>query len=133
MKARIALVGAFAAAIAALAVPTPAHAGPNNNDAASVAGVSSLPASEGCPPGNFCIYTGPHYTGRVYRLYNCRNYSLANWNGGGSWLNHNTGGALAYIKDQNGRKLVTSDPDRKKNTWYGYEYNFKPAWFVQAC
>ena len=43
--------------------------------------------SEGCPDGNFCMYTGANYTGKVFWLYHCKTYDLANWNGVGSYIN----------------------------------------------
>lgn len=134
MKARIALAGAFAAIIAAVAAPTVAHAGPNDNANARVAGVASRPASDGCGLGNFCIYTNRDYSGRVFWLPRCSpNYSLSNWNGVGSYLNNNSGGAFGYIKDANGRNLVISNPDASAGSWGNPAYNFKPAWYVHAC
>lgn len=130
MKARIAFVAAVAAAIAAVAVPTAASAGPNDNNNASVAGVAAGSPSEGCGVGYFCLYTGSSFTGRVYRLYNCKTYSLSGWNGVGSWLNNNSGGAHAQIQDRNHRTITDTDPT---NNWYNGGYDFKPAWFVRAC
>lgn len=132
MKARIALAGLFAAVIAAVAAPTAAHAGPNDNNSATVSGVTPVNATfADCPAGNFCLYTQPGYQGKMFKLYHCRTYSLANWNGNGSWWNNNTGGAHALIQDQNHRTLVNTAP--YPGNYFDYEYNFKPAWFVKAC
>jgi hypothetical protein len=131
MKARIALVGALAAVMAAVAGPTAAMAGSNDNDGASVVGVGAVsPGPGACEAGNFCLYTGPMFTGRLYKLYHCKAYSLSNWNGVGSWINNNTGGAHAIIQDRNHGTLVDTDPS---SNWYNADYNFNPAWYVKAC
>ena len=132
MKARIVLAGVLAAAVAAVAAPSAALAGPNDNNDARVAGVSPSGRPGLCDVGNFCIYTGPNYTGKVFQLYHCRSYSLSNWNGIGSWFNNNSGGAHAYILDRKGNTLVDSGPNIGQN-FYDDSYNFKPAWFVKAC
>jgi len=132
MKLRKTLVAlsAAAATAAAVAVPTAAQAGPNDNNNASVIGVAAGNPADGCPLGYFCMYTGATYTGRVYRLFHCTTYSLNQWNGVGSWINNNSGGAHALIQDQNHRTLVDSDPN---SNWFNGSYNWKPAWFVKAC
>jgi|tagenome__1003787_1003787.scaffolds.fasta_scaffold20951979_4 hypothetical protein len=128
MKLRIALAGLCAAAVAAVGAPAPALAGANDNNAAGVVGVASVPAGYFCGQGYFCLWTGSNWSGRQYQLYYCRTYSLTQWNGIGSWLNNNTGGKHARILDQSHRTLVDSAPGT-----YNHAYNFKPAWYVTAC
>jgi hypothetical protein len=130
MKARIALVAAAAAAVASVAAPSAAMAGPNDNNNASVAGVSAGNPNDGCGVGYFCLYTGPTYTGRVFRLFHCQTYSLANWNGVGSWINNNSGGAHAQIQGQSHNTITDTDP---VNNWFNGSYDMKPAWYVKAC
>jgi hypothetical protein len=136
MKARIALVGAIATVLATVAAPTAAMAGPNDNNNASVGGVTPINApsdpSDGCPEGNFCLYTGAGYTGKVFRLYHCQTYSLADWNGIGSYWNHNTGGAHGYIQNQNHGTITDASAYPGNNSW-AHDYNFTPAWYVKAC
>ncbi|MEV8525141.1 peptidase inhibitor family I36 protein [Streptomyces sp. NPDC052000] len=107
-----------------------AFAGPYDNNGATVTGVAGVSPSEGCTPGYFCIYTGTDYTGTMFRMYHCQEYNLNNWNGVGSWINDNTGGAHALIQDRNYNTLVDTDPT---NNWYNGSYDFAPAWHVKAC
>jgi Peptidase inhibitor family I36 len=114
---------------AALAVPAAAYADEDvRNAGAGVTGVAPRPASEGCPAGNFCIYTGPNWSGRVFRLYHCREYALTHWGGYGSVYNNNTGGAHGVILDQYHGVIDDTTP--------GYEhpaYDFEPVWYIRAC
>jgi hypothetical protein len=128
MKLRIALAGFCAAAIAAVAAPAPALAGPNDNSAAGVTGVASVPPGYFCGAGYFCLWTGSYWSGRQFQLFRCRTYSLTQWNGVGSWLNNQTGGARALIQDANRRTLINAAPNASS-----YAYNFKPAWFITPC
>jgi hypothetical protein len=128
MKLRIALAGLCAAAVAAVGAPAPALAGPNDNSAAGVVGVTSVPGGYYCSAGYFCLWTGSYWSGRQFQLYYCRTYSLTQWNGVGSWWNHNTGGKRGLILDRNRRVLVNA-PASASNP----AYNFKPAWFVTPC
>jgi hypothetical protein len=127
MKLRITLAAVVAAVITAVAAPTAALAGPNDNESASVVGVSSV-AAGACPRGYFCLYTRANFTGRMFKLYYCRDYSLSKWNGVGSARNNNTGGASAWLLDQykQARYLYPA----------GFSYatqDFKPIWFAKAC
>ncbi|WP_162952655.1 peptidase inhibitor family I36 protein [Streptomyces hundungensis] len=119
-------------------------AGPHDNNGASVSGVAGISPNEGCTPGYFCIYTGANYTGTMFRMYHCVEYHLNNWDGVGSWINDNTGGAHALIQDRNYNTLVDTDTDTDPDTdtdtdtdpdnnWYNGNYNFAPAWHVKAC
>jgi hypothetical protein len=128
MKLRMALAGFCAAAVAAVAVPAPALAGPSDNSAAGITGVASVPAGYYCEAGHFCLWTGSDWSGRQFQLYYCRTYSMTQWNGVGSWWNNNTGGARGQILDQNRRVLINPAPGA-----YNHAYNFKPAWFVTPC
>lgn len=85
-----------------------------------------------CYSGHFCIYTGPNYSGTVYSFYSCQDngsdWALQNWEGDGSYINQNTGGAVASIKDQNHNVLTSTNP----GDWNA-SYDFGPAWYIQAC
>jgi hypothetical protein len=70
------------------------------------------PASEGCPAGNFCLYTGPEWSGRVFRLFHCQEYALSRWNGYGSWYNNDTGGGTGdRVEGVNRRVAVHPNAD----------------------
>ncbi|GGY18962.1 MULTISPECIES: peptidase inhibitor family I36 protein [Streptomyces] len=130
-KATKAVLGVSALALSFVAATSGvAFAGPHDNNGATVTGVAGVSPSEGCTPGYFCIYTGTDYTGTMFRMYHCAEYNLNNWNGVGSWINDNTGGAHALIQDRNYNTLVDTDPT---NNWYNGSYNFAPAWHVKAC
>jgi hypothetical protein len=116
-------------AAAAFAVPTAAYADEDPLNAnARVSGVTPRPASEGCPAGNFCLYTGPEWSGRVFRLFYCQEYALSRWNGYGSWYNNNTGGARAQILNSSRISIYDTDPGDSHPA-----YDFEPAWYVRAC
>jgi hypothetical protein len=112
----------------------PSVTGMGQCDTSSAADCSNTAVGNGsdCYSGHFCIYTGPNYTGTVFSFYNCQyngaDWALQNWNGAGSYINQNTGGADAYIKDQNHNVLTTSAPGDTNSS-----YDFGPAWYVQAC
>lgn len=129
MKARITLAAIVAAAIGAVAVPTAAYAGPNDNNNATVAGVAGVNPYPGvCDVGRFCLFTGPNFTGKVFPLIRCTTYAIHNWNGVGSWANNNSGGKHALLLDRNGYKIIETVPGDSN-----VRYNFKPVWYVNAC
>jgi hypothetical protein len=128
MKLRIALAAVCAAAIAAVAAPAAAQAGPNDNNAAGIVGVSSVPAGYFCNDGYVCLWTGSYWSGRQFQLYRCGTYSLTQWNGVGSWLNNQTGGAHARFLDRNRRVVLDSVPNQ-----YNAVYNFAAVWYVKLC
>jgi hypothetical protein len=117
-----------------LASPDSALAGPNDNNNAGVGGVAGVSADQGCPLGNFCIYTQPNYGGTVYRLYHCREYDLYNWNGNLSWYNNNVDGAHALIQDRNYRTLIDTAPNTTLlDVTYDFNQDFRPVWHIKAC
>ncbi|MBV9023284.1 MAG: peptidase inhibitor family I36 protein [Streptomycetaceae bacterium] len=129
-KVTKAALGASAAALSlVLGFSGTAFAG--DNSSATVEGVTGFPAgSEQCDNGYFCLFTGPGATGTVFRLYQCKEYNLYNWNGIGSWENWNNGGAHALIQDKNYNTLIDSDPGNNVND---ESYDFTPVWHVKAC
>lgn len=86
-----------------------------------------------CPSGHFCIYTNVWASegGKVFSFYHCKNsgrdWALQNWNGVGLFNNNNDGGARAYIKGSSHNVLKTTSPGDRGS------YDFRPAWYVQAC
>ncbi|MGW3858692.1 peptidase inhibitor family I36 protein [Micromonospora arida] len=52
-----------------------------------MSGVSSQ-APGSCPYTAVCVYTDTYFGGRMFVLYQCRWYSLTNWNGWGSIYNN---------------------------------------------
>jgi len=86
-----------------------------------------------CPAGHFCIYTNVYAFegGKVFSFYHCRyggsDWALQAWNGTGLYNNSNTGGAHAYIKGSSHNTLLNTAPGDRG------EYNFVPAYYVQAC
>ncbi|MEY9855421.1 hypothetical protein ABH935_001025 [Catenulispora sp. GAS73] len=112
----------------------PSVSGMGRCDTSSNADCWNTAAGDGsdCHSGHFCIYTGPNYSGTVFSFYNCQNngadWALQNWNGPGSYINQNTGGAVANIKDQNHNVLTATNPGDVNTS-----YDFGPAWYIQAC
>ncbi|MGC5310974.1 hypothetical protein [Micromonospora zamorensis] len=61
-------------------------------------------------------------------LYQCRWYSLTNWNGWGSVYNNQTPYAWDDLMDQN------RDPIRSFVAWRSLEaVNFSPVWCIRVC
>jgi hypothetical protein len=89
-----------------------------------------------CPAGHFCIATNVHYYegGKIFSFYHCRNggsdWALQGWNGTGLYANGNTGGASAYIKNIN---HVTINPPGPIPVGAVDDFNFVPAYYIQAC
>ncbi|MGI5415568.1 hypothetical protein [Actinomadura luteofluorescens] len=86
-----------------------------------------------CPNGHFCIYTNVLAAegGKVFSFFHCRrggsDWVLRAWNGVGLYDNSNTGGAHAFIKGIAHNVLVNVAPGTDGS------YNFRPAYYVQAC
>ena len=129
MRTRLALISLLAAALTTVAVPSPSFAAGNNNNA-TIDGVISIPADEsaGCASSEFCMFTGPTWSGRAFRMHRCGTYTMRNWNGYGSWTNSNIDGAHGYLKNRSGQVLVDSYPGQASRN-----FNFAPVWFVTPC
>ncbi|TDC42452.1 peptidase inhibitor family I36 protein [Micromonospora sp. KC213] len=127
MKLRLLLITAFAAIAATLVAPSAAHAGPDDNHNASVAGVSSRAAGP-CPYTAFCLYTETERRGRMFVLYACRDYALYNWNGYGSVHNNQTAGTWANLLDQNRNAIHAFIPPGGAD-WL----DFDPFWYAKPC
>ncbi|GAA4372150.1 hypothetical protein GCM10023088_25470 [Actinomadura verrucosospora] len=86
-----------------------------------------------CPTGHFCLYTNVLAAegGKVFSLFHCRrggaDWALRAWNGTGLYDNSNTGGAHAFIKGIAHNVLVNVPPGTDGT------YDFRPAYYVQAC
>jgi hypothetical protein len=86
-----------------------------------------------CPSSHFCIYqhTTAAEGGKVFSFFHCRNggadWALQAWNGTGLYHNSNTGGAHAFLKDNNHVVKLNTAPGNAG------PYNYRPIWFVQAC
>lgn len=87
-----------------------------------------------CPANHFCIYQNQYayQGGKVYSFYHCHNggsdWALENWNGTGEYHNSDSPGTHAYIKGSSHNVLVNI-PQGADND----DYNFIPAYYVQAC
>ncbi|MFI5528449.1 hypothetical protein ACIA8O_07775 [Kitasatospora sp. NPDC051853] len=130
LKLRRAVAVTLAGAFAAVGLMTqPAMAGSNDNAGAWVTGGT---VHNYCGVGDFCIYTGMLYSGRVFGLPNCTDYALHEWNGLGSYRNNQTPADYsidAQFKDAAGNVIGYG--------WYQMEaeaaINFKPVYYVRPC
>jgi hypothetical protein len=127
MRLRITLAAMVAAVVAAVGTPAAAVAGPNDNESATVTGVASV-AAAACPSGYFCLYTRPNYTGRMFKLYYCRDYAMSRWNGVGSVRNRNTDEAMAWLLDQYKQARFRYDAGDSNP-----RQDFRPIWYAKAC
>jgi hypothetical protein len=134
---RVVLSASALALALVAAVPGVAFAGPSDNNNARIGGVSASSPAD-CPSGYFCVYTGPNYTGRMYKLYHCRRYYLYDWNGWGSHQNNNVPAVSAVFQDRRFRVIakVMAKDDPQRPPYVSYEnasYNFKPVWYIKPC
>ncbi|MFI6102993.1 peptidase inhibitor family I36 protein [Streptomyces sp. NPDC051310] len=82
-----------------------------------------------CPAQNFCMFTGPDFTGAQFNLYRCATYTLENWTGDGSWINNQTPGTRAQFLDRN-RNVIHTTPGAYSAS---SRYNWDPVWYVVNC
>ncbi|MEV6962141.1 hypothetical protein AB0M97_23720 [Streptomyces sp. NPDC051207] len=82
-----------------------------------------------CASGNLCteVWDPTVSKWKIFFLYHCNRYSLANWLGGGYYHNFQTGGATAYFYDSSGRVITTS-----KAVMSGYQ-DWNPVWSIRNC
>jgi hypothetical protein len=61
-----------------------------------------------CPSGNFCagVWNPAINKWRVFKLFNCRTYTVSNWIGNGFYLDNQTGHPATKLFGQNGAELV---------------------------
>src|SRR2546423_119431 len=115
-----------------------AHAAGNNDNAAVYGRDVYVGWGNGtigtCPLGDFCMYTKPGFTGKMFAFGHCEVYDLAHWNGYGSWVNYQTVPddyvTDARVTDENGREI---DRLSAEDSWWNGYYNWAPAWDVQPC
>ncbi|MEU7135558.1 hypothetical protein [Streptomyces sp. NPDC046261] len=82
-----------------------------------------------CRYERFCMFRGQNFTGDQLDLYYCKDHALSNWRGYGSWLNNQTPGTQARLKDRN-RNVVTTTVGAPS---YNPSYYWEPIWYVRPC
>ncbi|MET9802849.1 peptidase inhibitor family I36 protein [Streptomyces sp. NPDC006368] len=82
-----------------------------------------------CPSQNFCMFTGPNFSGAQFNLYRCGTYDLENWTGNGSWINNQTPGTRARFLDSNRNTIYTTPGAYSASS----SYNWSPVWHVVPC
>ncbi|WP_457033933.1 hypothetical protein [Kitasatospora sp. P5_F3] len=124
--AAVTLAGTFTA-LGLLAQPAMASSGDNSG-----AWVTGGTVHNYCAVGDFCLYTGMLYSGRVYGLPNCTDYALHEWNGLGSWKNNQTPANYntdAEFKDAAGNVIG--------HGWLQWgadaAVNLNPVYYVRPC
>jgi hypothetical protein len=132
-----AVLSASSLALALVAtVPAVAFAGTNDNNNASVGGVSASSPTD-CPAGYFCVYTGPNYTGKMFKLYNCKEYNLYGWNGRGSYENNNNPPVDAVLQDVHYQQITRVRAKEAQRSpfdrYYDASYDFRPVWHIKPC
>jgi hypothetical protein len=143
MKKRLAVAVALAAVVTMMSAPNQAMAGANDNNSATISGVTPVAATgdlaRDCPSEYFCMYTGSYLTGKVFRMRSCTTRAVYNWNGVGSYYNHNIPNIYGYAKLKDYYKNVVTNISPKgyygdtRGTPYNYTYNFSPIWYVTPC
>src|SRR4051794_1935636 len=102
MKKRLALAVAAAAVVTIMSAPMPAMAGPNDNNSATISGVTPVAATgklaTDCPSAYFCMYTGAYQTGKAVRVRSCTTRAVSNGNGVGLYYNPNIPNVYGYAK-----------------------------------
>ncbi|UFQ14133.1 MULTISPECIES: peptidase inhibitor family I36 protein [Streptomyces] len=97
--------------------------------AAALLGLATPAAAADCPAGNFCLFSGPDFTGSQFNLYRCDTYSLQGWEGHGSWVNNQTPGTRAQFLDQNHNVIHTTPGAYSAST----HHDWTPVWYVRNC
>lgn len=97
--------------------------------AATLLGLTTPAAAADCPAGNFCLFSGPDFTGAQFNLYRCDTYELSNWEGHGSWINNQTPGTRAQFLDQN-RNVIYTTPGAYSAA---SSHDWTPVWYVRNC
>ena len=97
--------------------------------ASSLAEDPCFVGEHGAADGHFCAYSDPNFTGDAIDAYHCTKYSLPDWGGIGSWINHQTSGVRAKFYGQSGNLLYTTPaPDSWERN-----YNWSPVWSIKPC
>lgn len=83
-----------------------------------------------CTSGNFCTAVWDPTTNdwKVFFLFTCRKYYLSYWQGDGTYMNSQTGGAVAIFYGQNGNELKRIPAGEAH-----YPYNWDPVWSIRNC
>ncbi|MER6016412.1 hypothetical protein [Streptomyces bluensis] len=83
-----------------------------------------------CDSGNFCgeVWDPVVSKWKVFFLYYCNRYALANWNGMGDYTNAQTGGAAATFYRQNGSVLGTAPAGTVE-----VPQDWTPVWYIRNC
>ncbi|MER6087587.1 hypothetical protein [Streptomyces bluensis] len=83
-----------------------------------------------CDSGNFCgeVWDPVVSKWKVFFLYYCNRYALANWNGMGDYTNAQTGGAAATFYRQNGSVLGTAPAGTVE-----VAQDWTPVWYIRNC
>ncbi len=87
-------------------------------------------ASDSCPYGNFCGYTGSAYTGDEYDFYYCGYYNTSSYLlSGGSWGNNQTQHRRVYMYGSGGTVIYTT-PNAFYHTASG---DWGPVYGLKTC
>ncbi|SDZ16320.1 Peptidase inhibitor family I36 [Amycolatopsis xylanica] len=94
---------------------------------AAPGGAANASTQESCPYENFCVWTGPHYTGRMVPMRDCGVWTMP-WSGIGSWDNNQSGGVRAVIYNADGTRYVTPPPHHSNGYW-----DWTPVVAIRPC
>ena len=84
-----------------------------------------------CDSGNLCPVVWDPTTGtwKSFYLYNCNRYYVSYWNGGGYYVDHQTGNVTSYFYGSGGNQLASFTPD-----WPTlHSYNWDPVYSIRNC
>jgi hypothetical protein len=83
-----------------------------------------------CDTGNFCagVWDPTVNQWRVFFLYHCNRYYLANWHGTGEVMNSQTDNAQATIYGQNGNVIRTFPVSTESP-----DVDWEPVWSIRNC
>ncbi|WP_052439513.1 peptidase inhibitor family I36 protein [Streptacidiphilus jiangxiensis] len=79
-----------------------------------------------------CMWQGQNGTGTLFRVSQCnldQELPGSGWNTGGSWLNNETPGTVAYFKNSGHGTIYTTPAP----VFWNSDYNWQPVWYVNAC
>ncbi|MEV7914858.1 hypothetical protein [Streptomyces griseus] len=83
-----------------------------------------------CRAGNLCtaVWNPTNSKWKIYFLYTCKRYYLANWAGTGPYWNKQTGTPTSTFYGQSGNAIKTFKPFPEKR-----QQDWSPVWSIRNC
>jgi hypothetical protein len=82
-----------------------------------------------CSSGSLCaaVYDPTTEDYKIFHMARCTTYTMANWEGDGSYNNNQTGNVTSYFYDQDWNEIRSSTAPEKS------AINWSPVWHINNC